>query len=142
MMILYELMKSQLGKPYIYGGNNPLTGFDCSGYVQWVLRSCGMDPPGRQNAQMLYDFFEPNSEKNSFTLGALVFYGKSVRAIDHIAILVDQYRVIEAGGGDSTTKTVNDALLRSDACVRERLIDYRSDRVAILKPRYSRIGCI
>lgn len=30
-----------LGYPYVWGGDSPLTGFDCSGFVSWVINHCG-----------------------------------------------------------------------------------------------------
>jgi LysM repeat protein len=36
---------SQMGKPYVYGGNSPETGFDCSGFIQWAYDKHGIDLP-------------------------------------------------------------------------------------------------
>jgi cell wall-associated NlpC family hydrolase len=33
--------RSQLGKPYAYGGRSSITGFDCSGLVYWCYRRYG-----------------------------------------------------------------------------------------------------
>lgn len=39
---------SQLGKPYVWGGEEPEEGgFDCSGLIDWALRQAGVDFPGR-----------------------------------------------------------------------------------------------
>ena len=32
-----------LGFPYVYGGTSPETGFDCSGFVKFVMNSCGYE---------------------------------------------------------------------------------------------------
>ncbi len=37
--------KTQLGKPYKYGGETPGTGFDCSGLIHWSYRQHGVVVP-------------------------------------------------------------------------------------------------
>lgn len=37
--------KSQIGRPYKYGGTTPQTGFDCSGLIQWSYRQHGVYVP-------------------------------------------------------------------------------------------------
>lgn len=124
--------------PYIWGGKNPLTGFDCSGLVEWCLKSIGMDPPGVNNSVALYRWLingaglpmsvEPQR-------GDLVFYGKSVDEIYHVEIMRNKYQTIGACSGDSFTLTVNDARSRG-ACVRINPLGYRKDQVAIIRPNY------
>lgn len=141
MKFVIDYAMSMLGVPYKWAGNNPVEGLDCSGFVQCVLSSAGIDPPGDQSAQGLYDFFEKTGTHGAPSAGALVFYGESVKKITHIAFCIDQYRVIEAGGGDSKTHSKEYAAFRG-AYVRIRLIDHRSDRVAIIKPSYAKIGVL
>jgi cell wall-associated NlpC family hydrolase len=135
-------LTSNLGKPYRWGGDNPLTGFDCSGLVQWALKSTGMDPPGDQTAQALYDYFRDrgNHSPKSWA-GTLVFYGKDHKSISHVAVMLNQYQVIEAGGGDALTKTEQDAAAKG-ACVRIRHLDARKDIIAKVKPDFSRVGLL
>lgn len=42
--------RSALGKPYVYGGTSPATGFDCSRLTQYAFRSAGLTLP-RVSAQ-------------------------------------------------------------------------------------------
>lgn len=125
-----------VGQPYIWGGNNPITGFDCSGFVQHVLDSSGMDPKGDQTSQSLYYYFkQEGKELNFIQRGALVFYGRSTKNITHVSLAIDTARVIEAGGGDRSTRSKEDAA-RCNACVRIKPISHRSDIVAIIMPDY------
>lgn len=141
MELLRAYALSFVGKPYIWGGDDPIRGVDCSGLVQEILASVGMDPPGDQTAQALFNHFEKSASWNKHGLGALVFYGQSVTKITHVAFMVDQYRIIEAGGGGSTTTTVQ-AAIDQNAFVRIRLLSRRPDVVAVLKPNYATIGII
>lgn len=133
---------SCLGVHYKWGGANPVDGLDCSGFVQWVLRAAGIDPPGDQTAQALYNHFERlHGATGAAGLGSLAFYGKSVTQISHVAFCLNGFQMIEAGGGDHTTLTPRDAAAK-DACVRIRMIRARADLVAIVKPSYATIGVI
>ena len=141
MDILKQYAMSFVGKPYRWGGNNPITSFDCSGLVNELLDSVGLKPKGDYTAQMLFNYFDPISERNSYKIGALAFYGESVTKINHVAFLLDNYRILEAGGGSSSTITVDDAA-KQNAFIRIRLINRRKDLVAVIRPRYSTIGVI
>ncbi len=37
--------KSQLGRPYVFGGSSPSKGFDCSGLVYWACARNGISVP-------------------------------------------------------------------------------------------------
>ncbi len=139
MDLLKEYALSHIGVPYKWGGSNPLEGFDCSGFVQWLLVSCGVDPVGDQTAQALYNFFESKGGRDKWALGSLAFYGKSVNQISHVAFCLDQFRCIEAGGGDSTTFT-REIAAKQNACVRIRMIKARKDFLCVIKPSYATIG--
>lgn len=141
MIKLIDYSIALSGTPYKFGGDNPLTGFDCSGYVQWILRAAGMDPPGRQSAQDLYDLFSAKSTHGMFQPGCLAFYGASLTKVEHVAFMIDPYRIMECGGGDHLTMTVPDAAAHN-ACVRMQLVKYRHDFLETLKPSYASIGLI
>ena len=125
---------SFLGVHYRWAGDDPMAGYDCSGLVQEILASVGLDPAGDQSAQMLYDYFKPVAQ-SAIGQGALVFYGKDVKSINHVAFMVGNRSVIEAGGGGSTTVNL-EAAIKQNAFIRIRPVDHRKDRVAVLMPRY------
>lgn len=131
-----------VGTPYMWGGNNKLTGLDCSGLVQEILRSAGEAPPGDLTAQGLFDHFsQGRGEWNRVQIGSLIWFGESTSKITHVAMALDQYRMIEAGGGSSRCLTVDDAK-KCGAMVRVRPIASRKDRVAIIKPYFRGVGQI
>lgn len=141
MDLLIQYALRFVGVPYKWGGSNPITGLDCSGFVQQILASAGIDPPGDQTAQALYNYFCESGTFNTYSAGALAFYGQNVNKIIHVGFMIDQYRIIEAGGGDSTTRTKEDAALK-DAFVRVRLVKHRKDFLLTLKPKYLTIGML
>ena len=137
MKNLIEYAKCWLGVPYVWGGSNPMTGFDCSGFMQWVLQSVGVDPQGDQTAQALHDILLKSGGiplKNP-QAGAICFYGKTPTAITHTSMCVSEHQIIEAGGGGSSTTSALEAA-KHDACVRVRPIDGRKDLVEIVLPKY------
>lgn len=122
---------SMLGTPYIWGGQNR-DGCDCSGFVQMVLGASGNDPVGDQTAQGLYNRFKEQKILNPQE-GCLVFYGKDTAHIHHVGYCISTKRMIEAGGGDSSCKTV--AIARAkQAEVKISLITRRSDVVGYVNP--------
>ena len=141
MEILRQYAMQFVGTPYKWGGDDPIDGFDCSGFIQELLASVGVDPQGDQTAQKLFDHFEKYGQWNIYKCGALAFYGKSVAEITHVAMMIDTYRIIEAGGGGSKTKSKQDAA-DQNAYVRVRLLRNRKDLVAVILPRYSTIDQI
>lgn len=60
-----------LGVPYVWGGDNPSTGFDCSGFVMYVYAQVGVSLPHYTGAQWSYGV--PVS-KSDLQPGDLVFF--------------------------------------------------------------------
>ena len=141
MRELLDYAMSFLGVPYIWGGNNRLSGMDCSGFVCELLRSAGEIGPEDLSAQGIYDKLHLTGSLDSYSPGSLAFYGQSVTQITHVGFLIDKYRIIEAAGGGRECDTFEEAKARG-AMVRIRPIKYRKDLVAMVKPRYYQIGLI
>lgn len=130
-----KYLYSFLGRPYKWGGSNPMTGFDCSGLAQEILASCGMDLPGDQTAQAYFEHFSKHGIKNCFGPGALAFYGQSELAVTHITMMINEWQCIGANGGGSKTTDL-DSAIKADAFVKVRPVDYRSDMIGIYMPKY------
>ena len=100
-----------LGKPYNWGGDDPMVGFDCSGFIVEVLKSCGRLPRrGDWTADSLMHYGFP--ETTELVPGVLVFWG-STRAthVEMIYGVLDGIPLtIGAAGGDSSVVTVQDAV--------------------------------
>ena len=138
-MILAMILvaQSMLNTPYLWGGNSPLIGVDCSGFVQAVLSSVGIDPPGDQTSQGLYNSLSKKGWASRLGKGSILFFGKSRTELSHTAIAIDDTLMIEAAGGNSKTKTLADAI-KADARVKISMIKRRSDLIAVLRPQFTK----
>lgn len=136
---LYDYAMSFVGRPYMWGGDDPMEGFDCSGLVIELLKSVDLLPRVFDTtSQGLYDhFFSSSLELKVPRFGALCFYGRSLKRITHVGMAIDSFRLIEAGGGNSLTRSEKKAS-EQNAFVRIRPINSRRDLVAILMPPYEK----
>ena len=71
-----------MGVPYVYGGSSP-SGFDCSGFVQYVYRMAGIDLP--RTADIQFNVGTPVS-KSELQPGDLVFFAGDYVNISHVGI--------------------------------------------------------
>jgi len=95
-----------LGFPYVFGGSNPKTSFDCSGYVSWVLNHSGWNV-GRLGALGLSNICTPVSPANARP-GDLVFFNYTYKARQphlptHVGIYVGNNMMIHCGNPISYT---------------------------------------
>jgi cell wall-associated NlpC family hydrolase len=84
--VAVEWALSQIGTPYVWGGETPGVGFDCSGLVQAAYRVAGVSLP--RVAQDQYDRTAKLSAGQPLAPGDLVFFGAGPAAIDHVGIYV------------------------------------------------------
>jgi cell wall-associated NlpC family hydrolase len=85
-----------VGSPYAFGGASPLTGFDCSGLVQWVLGQVGVGINSRSAAGQ-YAVGEPVA-REQLTPGDLVFFANTyMPGISHVGVYVGDGQFVDAG---------------------------------------------
>ncbi|GAA0446108.1 bifunctional lysozyme/C40 family peptidase [Virgibacillus salarius] len=95
-IVMDEALKYE-GFPYVFGGANPNTSFDCSGLTQWSYRKAGINLP--RTAQQQYDATEsiPLSEAKP---GDLVFFHSTYNAgtyVTHVGIYTGNNQMYNAG---------------------------------------------
>lgn len=95
-LVMDEALKYE-GYPYVFGGDNPRTSFDCSGLTQWSYDKAGISLP--RTAQLQYDATEhiPLSEAKP---GDLVFFHSTYNAgtyVTHVGIYLGNNQMYNAG---------------------------------------------
>ena len=92
--ILTEAEK-YIGYPYVWGGYQPSTSFDCSGFVSYVYNQCGWDF-GRLGVQGLYNI---STRTNNPKPGDLVFFTGTydTPGVSHVAIYVGDGWILHCG---------------------------------------------
>lgn len=101
-------------RPYTWGGDDPIEGFDCSGIINEALQEVGLTGHGTDytaDGLMRLFFGKVVSGAGAWRRGCLVFYLKggedSGHAIaDHVEAFVNGWQVIGAIGGGRPAVTV------------------------------------
>jgi cell wall-associated NlpC family hydrolase len=84
-----------VGSPYAWGGTSPVTGFDCSGFVQWVLGQFGIRPGRVVWAQYRVGTPVPAGQLQP---GDVVFFANTYAAgLSHVGIYVGDRQFVDAG---------------------------------------------
>lgn len=90
-----ELAQQYVGTPYLFGGASPATGFDCSGFVQWVLGQFGV-PVGRSAAGQ-YSAGE-SVPPDQLEAGDLIFFANTyMPGISHVGVYLGDGQFVDAG---------------------------------------------
>lgn len=91
-----------LGCPYVWGGTSP-SGFDCSGFCQYVYRQIGINLPRTSRSQYRVGSFIPENRRDLLAPGDLVFFGYNgnPNQVHHVGMYVGNGNFIHApGAGD------------------------------------------
>lgn len=90
--------EAQVGLPYIWGGEQPGVGFDCSGLVQWSYEQAGVNLPRTSQAQWSA-LSNKSVPLNKVQEGDLVFTAGSdgtATSPGHVAMMVSNNQIVEA----------------------------------------------
>ncbi len=92
----FAAAQTQIGIPYVWGGESPGVGFDCSGLTQWAWSKAGVSIP-RTAASQWYSL--PHVRLTALQPGDLLFYWNldGDNAVDHV--------VMYGGSGPFGTQT-------------------------------------
>ncbi len=83
--------KSQLGTQYLFGGNKPGHGFDCSGLVEYTYAQAGIKVPRTSRDQAA--FFKTTDEPK---VGDLIFFKVNGKTVSHVGIYMGDNKMLHA----------------------------------------------
>ncbi|MHB1683827.1 MAG: C40 family peptidase [Bacilli bacterium] len=87
------LAMSLLGKPYVWGGASPSSGFDCSGLVQYVLEQSGINAPRTTWQQYT---FGAGVRRQELQPGDLLFFTTYASGPTHVGVYVGNSQFVSA----------------------------------------------
>ena len=132
---IVNLAMKFMGVPYLWGGCTP-AGFDCSGFIIWVLQVFGILPSGDWTADGLMTHFKRTAIPQP---GDLVFFGKAttntptsanIAQATHVMMYIGKLNNIDmcvgASGGDHTCTNIGIAKAKN-AMVKIKPVNYRTD---------------
>ncbi len=125
---------SFIGRPYVWGGDDPVKGFDCSGFCIEILKSVGILPRGGDwTAEGLRDKFKDQVTQDPKE-GCLVFWhAPHGTKIIHVEYCLNDSLSIGASGGGSTT-TDEAAAIKQNAYIKVRPFRSRSGLWGFVDP--------
>jgi cell wall-associated NlpC family hydrolase len=134
---MMKIAWTYLGLPYIWGGDDPIEGFDCSGFAVHLLQSVNLlTVDSDYTAAGLYrHLFEHKT--NKIIPGNLIFFGSQRRLnigdITHVEIAVNGELMIGASGGGRNNMTIEEAV-RNNAFIKVKPVKSRRHMIGIIDP--------
>lgn len=110
--ILDEAYKYK-GMAYVFGGNNPQQGFDCSSLMQWIFNKVGVNLPRTANEQYKAS---KKITKSELKPGDLVFFTNTYNAgvpVTHVGVYIGGNKIYDANGGGVGETDLNNSYWKS-----------------------------
>ena len=93
---LVRMARAQLGRRYVFGGTTP-NGFDCSGFLKYLMRAMGYELP-RTAAEQAQVGREVPRDMSQLRPGDILTFGRGGR-VTHVGMYVGNGRFIHASTG-------------------------------------------
>ena len=108
---IVSVAQNYLGVPYVWGGTSP-SGFDCSGFTQYVFRQCGYSINRTADAQYSNGSYV---SYDSLQAGDLVFFANTYSAsgITHVGIYIGGGEFIHAANGGVKISSLSESYYSS-----------------------------
>lgn len=85
--------RQHLGLPYVWGGEDPNRGFDCSGLIKFTFQEFNVNLPHRADLQ--YNYGSPVN-REQLQPGDVVFFATGGYPIGHVGIYIGEGNFIHA----------------------------------------------
>lgn len=85
-----EVAKNLVGVPYAWGGTSP-SGFDCSGFVRYVMEQQGIELP-----RTSHEMFQQGTAVSELKPGDLVFFSTYDNGASHVGIYIGDNQFVSS----------------------------------------------
>jgi cell wall-associated NlpC family hydrolase len=91
--------EAYIGVPYVWGGNTPREGFDCSGFTKYIFAKQGITLPRTSREQSRVGQPVP-ADFRDLEPGDLMFFAEPGEAISHVAIYAGDGRILHSSSSN------------------------------------------
>lgn len=109
-------IKECIGIPYMFGGNSPEIGFDCSGLMQYLYEQIGKNIP--RTSQEQFKIGKIVNELEELKFGDLLFYNNA----NYVAMYIDENKILEAPHTGANVR-ISNIFNRNDYCGARKILE-------------------